>query len=137
MNSPIKSELLSALTDIVEKDLYLLGSTAIEDQLQDNVAECLESFIKTGIKIWMLTGDKVDTAKSIAFSCKLLTHDFEILELEEESSYEEIKVRINDFHKKIDFGRIDKKSGLILSSDELTLITNSDLIERVLNILTN
>ena len=81
--------------------------------------------------------DKVDTAKSIAFSCKLLTHDFEILELEEESSYEEIKVRINDFHKKIDFGRIDKKSGLILSSDELTLITNSDLIERVLNILTN
>ena len=109
----------------------MLGSTAIDDQLQDNVAECLASFIKTGIKVWVLTGDKVDTAKSIAFSCKLLTFDFEIFEFEEQSSYEKIKRNLDEFHRKIDFGEVNKKYGLIISSEELTLVTKSDLIERV------
>ena len=109
----------------------MLGSTAIEDQLQDNVANCLSSFIKTGIKVWVLTGDKVDTAKSIAFSCKLLSHEFHIFELEEQSSYEEIKEKLDDFHKRIEFGDVHKKFGLVISSEELTLITKSDLIDRV------
>ena len=109
----------------------MLGSTAIDDQLQDEVAECLESFIKTGIKVWVLTGDKVDTAKSIAFSCKLLTHEFHIMELDEQSSYEEIKANLEDFHRVIDFGEVNKKFGLVISSEELTLITKSDLVERV------
>ena len=131
MNSAQKEELIPRILEKIEKDFYLLGSTAIDDQLQDNVAECLESFIKTGIKVWVLTGDKVDTAKSIAFSCKLLSHEFEILEFEEQSSYEEIKSILEDFHRKIDFGDVLKKFGLVIASEELTLITKSDLIERV------
>jgi len=131
MNSAQKEELIPMIVEKIEKDFYLLGSTAIDDQLQDNVAECLESFIKTGIKVWVLTGDKVDTAKSIAFSCKLLTHDFYLLEFEEHSSYEKIKTNLEEFHRKIDFGDVHKKFGLVIASEELTLITKSDLIERV------
>jgi phospholipid-translocating ATPase len=43
----------------IEKNLKLLGATAIEDKLQDGVPECIEHLARAGIKIWVLTGDKV------------------------------------------------------------------------------
>ena len=56
----------------LEKGLDLLGLTGVEDKLQDNVKETLESLRNAGIKVWMLTGDKIETAISIAKSSKLL-----------------------------------------------------------------
>lgn len=53
----------------VETGLELLGATAVEDALQDNVRDTLESLRKAGIKVWVLTGDKVETALNIALSC--------------------------------------------------------------------
>lgn len=50
-------------------DLELLGATAVEDALQDNVKDTLESLRKAGIRVWVLTGDKVETALNIALSC--------------------------------------------------------------------
>jgi phospholipid-translocating ATPase len=49
----------------IEKDLKLLGATAIEDKLQDGVPECIEHLSRAGIKIWVLTGDKVGKLKFI------------------------------------------------------------------------
>jgi phospholipid-translocating ATPase len=43
----------------IEKDLILLGATAIEDKLQDGVPQCIERLSQAGIKIWVLTGDKI------------------------------------------------------------------------------
>ncbi|CAJ1353705.1 unnamed protein product [Effrenium voratum] len=51
----------------------LLGATAIDDKLQDEVPETIEQLRLAGVRVWVLTGDKVDTAISIAMSCKLLT----------------------------------------------------------------
>lgn len=60
----------------LEKGLDLLGLTGVEDKLQEHVKETLESLRAAGIKIWMLTGDKIETAISIAKSSKLLgKHD--------------------------------------------------------------
>ncbi|XP_037936228.1 probable phospholipid-transporting ATPase IH isoform X2 [Teleopsis dalmanni] len=53
----------------IERELDLLGATAVEDALQDEVADTLISLQKAGIKIWVLTGDKVETALNIALSC--------------------------------------------------------------------
>lgn len=64
--------LTAALSDEIETDLTLLGATAIEDRLQDGVPECIELLQRAGIKIWVLTGDKMETAINIGFSCKLL-----------------------------------------------------------------
>lgn len=50
-------------------DLELLGATAVEDALQDNVRDTLEALRFAGIKVWVLTGDKVETALNIALSC--------------------------------------------------------------------
>ena len=48
-----------------ERDLSLVGVTAVEDLLQDDVARCIEEFRLAGIKVWMLTGDKGETAMEI------------------------------------------------------------------------
>jgi phospholipid-translocating ATPase len=46
----------------LEHDLHLLGATAIEDKLQDGVPETIADLKRAGIKIWVLTGDKLETA---------------------------------------------------------------------------
>lgn len=56
----------------LEHDLELLGLTGVEDKLQDDVKSTLELLRNAGIKIWMLTGDKVETARCIAISTKLV-----------------------------------------------------------------
>lgn len=62
---------------LIECNLKLLGATAIEDKLQDGVPEAIESLRQAGIKVWILTGDKQETAISIGLSCKLLTSDMQ------------------------------------------------------------
>jgi len=62
---------------LIECDLNLLGATAIEDKLQEGVPEAIESLRQAGIKVWVLTGDKQETAISIGLSCKLLVPDME------------------------------------------------------------
>jgi len=59
----------------IENNMTLLGVTAIEDKLQAGVAESIEKIRRAGIKMWMLTGDKRETAINIGYSCKLI-HDY-------------------------------------------------------------
>ena len=56
----------------IEVELKLLGSTAIEDKLQDEVADTIKFMKRTGIKVWVLTGDKVQTAIEIGVSAGLI-----------------------------------------------------------------
>ena len=63
---------IDALQAEIECDLTLQGATAIEDKLQDGVPEILADLRKAGIKLWMLTGDKEETAINIAFACQLV-----------------------------------------------------------------
>jgi len=63
----------------IENDLELLGLTGVEDKLQDNVKPTLELLRNAGIKIWMLTGDKVETASCIAVSSKLISRNSSIV----------------------------------------------------------
>ena len=67
-----KEQKLENVYSEVELDLILVGSTAIEDRLQEDVKETIEAFKETGIKVWVLTGDKVETAINIGYSCGLL-----------------------------------------------------------------
>nr|XP_033812592.1 phospholipid-transporting ATPase IK isoform X2 [Geotrypetes seraphini] len=74
-----RAEKLDAVYETIEGDLQLLGATGIEDKLQDGVPETIQLLKRANIKIWVLTGDKQETAVNIAFSCQLLTDDMEIL----------------------------------------------------------
>ncbi|NWI60780.1 AT8B3 ATPase, partial [Calyptomena viridis] len=77
---------LDRLYEEMEQNLQLLGATAIEDKLQDGVPETIQLLKLGNIKVWVLTGDKQETAMNIGYACKLLTDDMEILEEKEISS---------------------------------------------------
>jgi len=53
---------MEAIADTIERDVILLGATAIEDKLQDGVPETLTDLKRAGIKVWVCTGDKLETA---------------------------------------------------------------------------
>ncbi|KAI1819696.1 phospholipid-translocating P-type ATPase domain-containing protein [Xylaria intraflava] len=76
-----REEKLEEVADIIEQNLTLLGGTAIEDRLQDGVPDTIELLGQAGIKLWVLTGDKVETAINIGFSCNLLNNDMELINL--------------------------------------------------------
>ncbi|KAM6116147.1 phospholipid-transporting ATPase VB [Pterocles gutturalis] len=67
-----RDELLMETAQHLETKLTLLGATGIEDRLQDGVPDTIEALREAGIQIWVLTGDKQETAVNIAYSCKLL-----------------------------------------------------------------
>nr|XP_043896158.1 phospholipid-transporting ATPase IA isoform X1 [Solea senegalensis] len=71
--------------ELIEKNLQLLGATAIEDKLQDRVPETIETLMKADIKIWILTGDKQETAINIGHSCRLLTKNMGMLVINEDT----------------------------------------------------
>ena len=58
--------LIDSLEDSIEQQLTLLGATALEDRLQEGVPETIDSLSRAGIHIWVLTGDKEETAINIA-----------------------------------------------------------------------
>ena len=75
-------EKIYKLYEDIENNIILLGATAIEDKLQYKVEETINKFINIGIKICMVTGDKLETAKNIAQSCKLINEDMEMVFVE-------------------------------------------------------
>lgn len=119
------------MAKFVETDLIFLGVTAIEDELQDNVNETLKDFSEAGIKLWVLTGDKKDTAKSIAYSCGLFDDEkFNIFEINEglsktqlESRLNELVEQFNNLVDKMDMG--NSKQIKFLSSNKMDLENNN------------
>lgn len=61
--------------NLIENNLSLVGATAIEDKLQDDVPDTIFYLLEAGIKLWVLTGDKQETAINIGYSSKLLQPD--------------------------------------------------------------
>jgi len=142
MNRPEEKEkLLKDAYALVENNYFLLGATAIEDKLQDNISNVLYNFIEAGIKIWVLTGDKMDTAKSIAYSCKLLDHSFIIFQFENLNNIDKselifkIKETLKDFIKQYLKSENEKESnnkyGLIVSMTELNIILGNEELENI------
>ena len=69
---------MDAESEKIEVNFKMVGSTAIEDKLQEEVAEVIEHIKEAKVKLWVLTGDKIETAINIGFSCKLLDQEMEI-----------------------------------------------------------
>jgi phospholipid-translocating P-type ATPase (flippase) len=67
-----RQKTLEDVAELIEHDLEITGATAIEDKLQNGVPEAIDKLRRAGIKIWMLTGDKCETAINIGYSCSLI-----------------------------------------------------------------
>ena len=75
MDTLHKKEKLDEIYQRIENGLTLIGSTIVEDKLQENVPEVIKELRQADIKIWMLTGDKLSTAYNIGLSCNLINKD--------------------------------------------------------------
>lgn len=65
----------------LEEEMDFLAVTGVEDKLQDNVLQTIETLRQAGIQVWMLTGDKIETAKCIAISTGLKAKKESIFEM--------------------------------------------------------
>uniref|UniRef100_A0A7N9ALK6 Phospholipid-transporting ATPase n=1 Tax=Mastacembelus armatus TaxID=205130 RepID=A0A7N9ALK6_9TELE len=81
-----REEKLQEAFSYIERDLQLLGATGVEDKLQDKVQETIEALRLAGIKVWVLTGDKHETAVSVSLSCGHFHRTMNILELLQQRS---------------------------------------------------
>jgi phospholipid-transporting ATPase len=116
-----------------EVGFKLLGATAIEDKLQDEVAETISYIRSSGIKLWVLTGDKVSTAKNIAYSCALLDHENMDLVEFESSDWDGMLVEAPKLrHRMLQSKANGSKIGLILTGDQLTTLSR-EMAEGVKN----
>uniref|UniRef100_A0A3P9D402 Phospholipid-transporting ATPase n=1 Tax=Maylandia zebra TaxID=106582 RepID=A0A3P9D402_9CICH len=93
---------LDQLYEEIEKDLLLLGATAIEDKLQDGVPQTIEQLSKADIKIWVLTGDKQETAENIGYSCNLLREEMNDVFIISGNSLEDVQQELR-FSYTVDF----------------------------------
>jgi phospholipid-transporting ATPase len=70
-----KQRRIDQLFEVAENGLTYLGCTIVEDKLQENVENTIHNLEKAGVQVWMITGDKMETAESIGYSCKMFTKD--------------------------------------------------------------
>ncbi|XP_017142791.1 phospholipid-transporting ATPase ID isoform X9 [Drosophila miranda] len=96
-----REERLNEIYEEIESDMQLVGVTAIEDKLQDGVPKAIANLQSAGIKIWVLTGDKQETAINIGYSCQLLTDELADVFIVDGNSVEEVEKQLRQFKESI------------------------------------
>lgn len=131
-----RADELDKAAEIIEHDFYLLGATAIEDRLQDGVPDTIHTLQTAGIKVWVLTGDRQETAINIGMSCKLISEEMTLLIINEENSTD----TRNNLQKKLDAIRSQAASGeydtlaLIIDGKSLTYALEKDMEKMFLDL---
>ena len=112
-----KNRLIEKLYDLIECNFELLGGTILEDKLQNKVPETISALKEADIKIWVLTGDKMDTVENIGISCNLLSFDEKIFRIkissdneESEDSSNEIQNFLDEFRYFLEMSLINKRN---------------------------
>lgn len=114
-----RQEMIERAADLIETKMELVGATAIEDKLQKGVPDAIDRFRRAGIKMWMLTGDKRETAINIGHSCRLIKDYSTVIVLDHE---------LGDLHGRIAaaFAEIESDqtahSVLVVDGQTLTMI---------------
>ncbi|KAI6103016.1 hypothetical protein F5141DRAFT_1134500 [Pisolithus sp. B1] len=114
-----RNEAMAAVVaEYLERDLELLGLTGVEDKLQDEVKSTLELLRNAGIKIWMLTGDKIETARCIAISTKLVARNQYVHEVAKLKTSDQVRDQLEFLQSKLD-------CCLVIDGESLQLCLNS------------
>ncbi|KAA0703813.1 Phospholipid-transporting ATPase ID [Triplophysa tibetana] len=92
---------LDAIYEEIEKDLQLLGASAVEDKLQDGVPQTIEQLAQADIKIWVLTGDKQETAENIGYSCNMLREEMKDIFIVAANTAAEVRKELVNARKKM------------------------------------
>lgn len=76
-----REEKVSAVSSELEQNLVYIATTAVEDKLQDKVPETIKFLREAGVKLWVLTGDKRETAENIGYSALLLDANMDVMHI--------------------------------------------------------
>ncbi|KAG9129333.1 hypothetical protein Leryth_016622 [Lithospermum erythrorhizon] len=132
----VQGEPQNKVTSSFENKLIVLGASAIEDKLQEGVPEAIESLRIAGIKVWVLTGDKQETAISIGYSSKLLTNQMTQIVINNNSK-ESCRKSLDDALTICKQRKTDSQGpgasplGLIIDGTSLVYILDSELEEQL------
>ncbi|CDW88154.1 p-type atpase [Stylonychia lemnae] len=118
-NDPKKDDMLNQLYDEMETDLKYIGSSAIEDLLQDQVPETIQNLMNAGIKVWVLTGDKQETAIEIGKSCNLINQSTMELIILSSKDREEFMKKLTDAETQK--SKFEKKS-IVIDGQTLAIV---------------
>ncbi|KAJ2530944.1 hypothetical protein IWW43_004047 [Coemansia sp. RSA 1935] len=88
-----REERIEQIAAEMECDLRIAGATAIEDKLQERVPDTIAALRAAGMRIWVLTGDKMETAINIGFAANLLTKEMELWTINSTSGVEKVLSR--------------------------------------------
>ncbi|KAI7713286.1 putative phospholipid-transporting, partial [Hortaea werneckii] len=125
-----RAEELDKAAELIEHDFTLLGATAIEDKLQEGVPDTIHTLQTAGIKVWVLTGDRQETAINIGMSCKLISEDMTLLIVNEENA----EATRQNIEKKLEAIRSQHAGGvemetlaLVIDGKSLTFALEKDM----------
>jgi phospholipid-transporting ATPase len=124
-----RDEQLMEVAEKIEKRLELVGATAIEDKLQVGVGETIVRIRGAGIKLWVLTGDKLETAKNIGFSTKVLSDEMfiPILDVDGQSGEAGIKEQLTELEPHVESEAKQRPVGMMVTGQALGAVTDNGL----------
>jgi len=127
---------LEKAAELVEKNMILLGASAVEDELQEGVPACISTLAQAGIKIWVLTGDKQETAISIGHSCGLLSSEMRLL-IVNKNTEEETSAEIDGLLQSLESEQVSSENqtlSLIIDGHTLMFALNESIQLRLLRL---
>ena len=123
-----RQQMVEKVGEMIERNLELAGATAIEDKLQKGVPEAIDKLRRAKIKLWMLTGDKLQTAVNIGHSCRLIK-DYSSITILDRSA-DDIQHRIAAATLEITNGRV-AHSVVVIDGQTLALIEADEVIRKL------
>ena len=116
-----KEKEMNRVAEQLELELDLIGSTAIEDKLQEEVGQTIYDIRQAGIKVWVLTGDKVETAMNIGHACRLLESEMNMF-LIQKMDVKGVTKEIEDAFENQTKTKNVRENAVIIAGETLSLI---------------
>ncbi|KAF2836691.1 putative phospholipid-transporting ATPase [Patellaria atrata CBS 101060] len=132
-----RAEELDKAAEIIEHNFTLLGATAIEDKLQDGVPDTIHTLQTAGIKVWVLTGDRQETAINIGMSCKLISEDMTLLIVNEDNAVDtrqNLEKKLNAIRSQTAGGIEMETLALVIDGKSLTFALERDMEKMFLDL---
>ncbi|KAI9253687.1 hypothetical protein EDC94DRAFT_636528 [Helicostylum pulchrum] len=133
-----RADELDKAAEMIEQNLFLLGATAIEDKLQEGVPDTIHTLQEAGIRVWVLTGDRQETAINIGYSCKLLNEEMSLIVCNMDSHWETksfLESKLKDVTGAMERGEELEPLAFVIDGKALTFALEKD-IEKILFDLT-
>jgi phospholipid-transporting ATPase len=132
-----RADEMDKAAELIEHDFTLLGATAIEDKLQDGVPDTIHTLQTAGIKIWVLTGDRQETAINIGMSCKLISEDMTLLIINEENAAatkDNLQKKLSAVQSQFQTGVTIDTLALVIDGKSLTFALEKDMEKMFLDL---